>query len=136
MICLTIVQKLHLFFVLQRIYTLFSSSTKRWKILQDHIHNITLKSLSQTCWENRIESVKAVRFQTSQIRYALFELAKVSDDPKIKSETDGLATYELKNFEFLLGMNIWYDILFADNSISKNSQSKDMCISKKNNKKT
>jgi len=37
-------------------------------------------------------------------------------------------TYELENFEFLLGMTIWYDILFAVNSVSKNLQSKDMCI--------
>ena len=46
------------FGVLQRIYTLFSSSTKRWKILLDHIPSLTLKSMSQTCWESRIESVK------------------------------------------------------------------------------
>jgi len=52
----------YFFGVLQRIYALFSSSTKRWKILQDHIHNLTLKSLSQTRWENHIESVKVVRF--------------------------------------------------------------------------
>nr|KYP74814.1 hypothetical protein KK1_007507 [Cajanus cajan] len=37
-----------------------------------------------------------------------------------------LATYEMENFEFLLGMNIWYDILFAVNSVSKIMQSKDM----------
>jgi len=92
-----------------------------WKILQDHIHNLTLKSLSQTRWENRIKSVKA-------IRNALFELVEISDDRKIKSEVDSLATYELENFEFLLGMNIWYDILFVVNSVSKNLQSKDMCI--------
>jgi len=50
------------FRVLQRIYTLFSSSTKRWKFLQNHIHKLTLKSLSQTRWESWVESVKAVRF--------------------------------------------------------------------------
>jgi len=61
--------------------------------------------------------VKATRFQTLQIRDALFELAKVYDDPKIKSEADCLANYELKNFEFLLGMTIWYDILFAVNLV-------------------
>jgi len=98
------------------------------KILQDHIHKLTLKSLSQTRWEICIESAKVLRFQTSQIRDALFELAKVSDDPKIKSEANCLATYELENFEFCLGMNIWYEILFAVNSISKNLQSKDMRI--------
>ena len=116
------------FGVLQRVYTLFSSSTKRWKILQNHIHSLTLKSLSQTRWESRIESVKAVRFQTLQIRDALFELVEASDDPKLKSEVDCLENYELENFEFLLGMTIWYDILFAVNLVSKNLQSKDMCI--------
>nr|KYP50523.1 hypothetical protein KK1_027679 [Cajanus cajan] len=39
-----------------------------------------------------------------------------------------LATYEMNNFEFLLGMNIWYDILFAVNFVSKIMQSKDMHI--------
>jgi len=72
------------FGMLQRIYTLFSSSIKRWKILQNHIHNLTLKSLSQTRWESRVESVKVVRFQALQIRDALFELVETNDDPKIK----------------------------------------------------
>jgi len=62
------------FGMLQCIYTLFSSSTKKWKILQDHIHSLTLKSLSQTRWETCIESAKAIRFKTSQIRDYLFEL--------------------------------------------------------------
>ena len=63
------------FGVLQRVYTLFPSSNNWSKILQNHIHNLTLKSLSQTCWESCIESLKAVRFQTLQIRDVLFELA-------------------------------------------------------------
>ena len=100
----------------------------RWKILQNHIHSLTLKSLSQTLWKSRIESVKVVRFQTLQIRNVLFELAEASDYPKIKSEADCLANYELENFKFLLGMTIWYGILFAVNLVSKNLQSKDMCI--------
>jgi hypothetical protein len=114
------------FGVVQRIYTIFSSSPKRWKILLDHIPSLTLKSLSQTRWESRIESVKAIRFQTLEIRDALLKLAEVNDEAKIKSEAECLATYELGKFEFLLGMVIWYEILFAVNSVSKHFQSKNM----------
>ncbi|XP_075634220.1 uncharacterized protein LOC142606769 [Castanea sativa] len=116
------------FGVVQRIYTLFSSSTKRWKILQDNVTGLTLKPLSQTRWESRIESVKAIKFQILEIRDALLQLAETSEDPKTKSEADCLATYEIESFEFLLAMTIWYDILFAVNSVSKNLQSKDMHI--------
>jgi hypothetical protein len=50
------------FGIVQRIYTLFSSSTKRWKILLDNVPNLTLKPLSQTRWESRIERIKAIKF--------------------------------------------------------------------------
>ncbi|KAL2962667.1 hypothetical protein AAZX31_17G157300 [Glycine max] len=116
------------FGVLQRIYSLFASSTKRWKILQDNVSKFFVKSLSQTRWESRIESVKAIKFQAPKVRDALTELSKTCEDPKLKSEAMSLATHELEDFEFLLGMNIWYDILFAVNSVSKILQSKDMHI--------
>ena len=74
--------------------------------------------MSQTCWENHIESIKAIRYQASQIREALIELAETSDDYKTKSEAESLATNEFENFEFLLGMTIWYDILFAINVVT------------------
>jgi hypothetical protein len=116
------------FGIVQHIYTLFSSSTKRWKILLDNVPSLTLKPLSQTRWESRIESIKAIKIQTPQIREALLQLEKTSEDPKTKSEANCLATYEIESFEFLLSMTIWYDILFAVNTVSKNLQLKDMHI--------
>ena len=89
---------------------------------------LSLKQLSQTCWKSRIESVKAIKFQVLEIRVALLQLAKTSEDPKTKSELDCLATYEIESFEFLLAVTIWYDILFVVNSVSKNLQLKDMHI--------
>ena len=107
---------------------MFASSTKRSKILQDNVSKFSVKSLSQTRWESRIESVKAIKFQAPKVRDALTELSKNCEDPKLKSEAMSLATHELEDFEFLLGMNIWYDILFVVNSVSKILQSKDMHI--------
>ncbi|KAK4590412.1 hypothetical protein RGQ29_020818 [Quercus rubra] len=87
------------------------------KVLQDNVSSLTLKPLLQTRWESRIESVKAIKFQALEIRDTLLQLAKMSEDPKTKSEVDCLATYELESFEFLLGM-----------TICKNLQLKDMQI--------
>lgn len=111
------------FGVVQRIYVLFLGSTKRWKVLLDNVPNFTVKYLSNTRWESRIKSVKAIRYQAPQLRSALLELARTDDDAKTKSDAKSLVT-ALANFEFLLGMVICHDILFAVNMVSKKLQSK------------
>ncbi|KAL5577212.1 hypothetical protein UlMin_018911 [Ulmus minor] len=62
------VRAISFFGVLQRIYSLFASLSKRWKILKNNISSLTVKPLSQTRWESCIESVKAIRFQAPNIR--------------------------------------------------------------------
>ncbi|XBI69873.1 hypothetical protein VPH35_064499 [Triticum aestivum] len=117
------------FGIIQRIYTTFANSTKKWKILKGNIgEGLTLKSVSSTRWESRINSVKAIRFQISDIREALLQVADVDKDPKTSSEAKSLANNELGDFEFVVAIIIWYDILAAVNLISKDLQSKDMLI--------
>ncbi|XP_074310409.1 uncharacterized protein LOC141646409 [Silene latifolia] len=116
------------FGIVQRIYALFSGSSKRWKILRDNVPDFTLKFLSNTRWESRIKSVKAIRFQAPELRLALSLLYESRDsDAKSKSEAESLYN-ALGGFDFLLGMIIWYEILFVINKVSKKLQSKSMCI--------
>ncbi|XP_028091035.1 uncharacterized protein LOC114291179 [Camellia sinensis] len=90
---------------------------------------LTVKSLSQTRWESRIESVKPLRYHASKIRDALVDLYNNSTTDSIaKSEAKSLITHELETFEFLFSIVIWYNLLFHVNSVSKLLQSKDMGI--------
>ncbi|XP_070672535.1 uncharacterized protein [Malus domestica] len=116
------------FGTVQRIYSLFANSTKRWLILKENIKGLTLKSLSTTRWESRVASVKAIQSQPLQIKKALLQLAESDNDLVTRSAAKSLAAYDIGNFEFLLGMTIWYDILAAVNEVSKDLQSKDMLI--------
>jgi len=116
------------FGIVQRIYVLFAGSTKRWKFLLDHIDGLTVKSLCNTRWESRIKSVAAIRYQAPQLRAALLALSEDRDvEPKDRSDAKNLFEV-LGSFEFIFGMVIWHDVLFAINKVSKKLQSPSMCI--------
>jgi hypothetical protein len=55
-----------LFGTIQSFYTIFAASTERWKIITTHVTDFTLKPLSDTTWECRLQSVKPIRFQLGQ----------------------------------------------------------------------
>ncbi|CAN0912413.1 Zinc finger MYM-type protein 1 [Linum grandiflorum] len=116
------------FGVIQRIYTIYSNSNERWHILKENVKDLTLKPLSSTCWESHVESVKAIRFQILEVREGLLQVGDVDKDPKIRSEANSLAQNELGDFEFIVSLVIWYEILYAVNLVSKYLQSKDMLI--------
>ncbi|KAK9714019.1 hypothetical protein RND81_06G065900 [Saponaria officinalis] len=116
------------FGVIQRIYTIFANSTKRWNILKDNVSGFTLKPLSSTRWESRVDSVKAIRFQIIEIREALLQVGETDNDSKIRSEAKSLAINELGDFEFLVALVIWYEILFRVNFVSKQLQSESMVL--------
>ncbi|KAG2597559.1 hypothetical protein PVAP13_5KG132507 [Panicum virgatum] len=121
-------QAISFFGVIQRIYALFARSTKRWKVLLDNVPKLTVKPLSNTRWESRIKSVQPIRYQTPQIRSALQKVEEVcTDDPSAVSDAQALVG-TLENFEFIVGMVIWHDVLFSINMVSKKLQSKIVCM--------
>ncbi|XP_044432277.1 uncharacterized protein [Triticum aestivum] len=116
------------FGIIQRIYTIFANSTKKWHILKENITGLTPKSVSATRWESRVDSVKAIRLQCAEIREALLQVAETDNDIKTSSEAKGLANNELGEYEFIVAIVIWYEVLYAVNLVSKHLQAKDMLI--------
>ncbi|XBI00694.1 hypothetical protein VPH35_129649 [Triticum aestivum] len=116
------------FGIIQHIYTTFANSIKKWQILKNNITGLTPKSVSATRWESRVDSVKAIRLQCANIREALLQVSETDNDTKTSSEAKGLANNELGEYEFIVAIVIWYELLYAVNLVSKYLQAKDMLI--------
>ncbi|GJR84619.1 zinc finger MYM-type protein 1 [Tanacetum coccineum] len=59
---------------------------------------------------------------------ALLQVAESENDSLIQSQAKSLATNELGDFEFLVAIVIWLEILYAINLVNKKLQSNDMLI--------
>lgn len=68
--------------------------------------------------ESRVDSVRVVRPQLSNFRSALLEVAEKDNDAKIQSEVISLAKNELGDFEFLVSIVLWYQILYTLNLVN------------------
>ena len=88
---------------------------------------LTVKNLSETRWECRIDAVKAIRYQIGEVYDALIEVSEESNDSKAVSEAQSLA-HHIRNYSFLVMLVIWYDILVKVNTVSKVLQSPSMQI--------
>lgn len=116
----------NLFGILQRLYCLFSASTKRWEIIQRHL-NITLKPLCNTRWEAKIDAVKAVYTQFEEICNALEEFISASNDNTSVSEAESLLN-SLQEMPFILCLSVLFTILSKINSINKLFQAKTIVL--------
>ncbi|GKC00972.1 zinc finger MYM-type protein 1 [Tanacetum coccineum] len=77
------------FAIIQRIYTIFANSSKRWQILKDNVKGLTLKSLSTTRWESRVESKRVIRIKRH------FDEAFVEEDVILSAEESFKVNYFL-----------------------------------------
>ena len=88
---------------------------------------LSVKPLSETRWECRMDSVKAVRYQATGVCDALEELAECTDDAQGKSEAESLVS-QMRSYKFLVALVFWHSLLFQVNFVSKELQSDTMDI--------
>lgn len=107
------------FDTLQKLYVFFSASTHRWGILKGHISSLTLKPLSETRWEARIDAIRPLRYYIKDFNDALLHIADdTSFDRKTRYEAECLLR-KIVEFRFLCCLVIWHDILNEINILSK-----------------
>lgn len=117
--------------VLERMYTFFGHSVKRWAMLSEFASlsdpevgsNVTLKRLCPTRWSSRNDSLTALRFRYKDIMKALTKIILLS---KNKDECNEAAALKkmLGSFEFVVQIVVQKKIVETVNSVSKCLQSK------------
>lgn len=115
------VTSISFFGLLQRLYTLFSSSIHRWSILTKHVKNFTLKALSTTRWESRVEAIQAIRYQLLEIVEALTALKEYAMDKRDAEvvSTSGSICQGIQRWPFVVSTIVLYNVLFQINKARK-----------------
>jgi hypothetical protein len=112
------------FGVVQKIYVFVSASPCRSSVLKKHVTQLTVKPLSDSRRESRIDSIRPFRYQAGEIYDALFDKSQeMSYDPIARHEAELLESH-MKSFKFLCSTVIWYTILNNVNIGSKALQKK------------
>lgn len=110
---------INFFSLVQEFYNFCSASTKRWDVLKNHITHLTLKPLSETRWESRVNALRPLRYHIGEIYDALYEMSNdLQQDAFTKCKAESLAS-KIKDFRFLCLVVLWYDVLLKVNGPSK-----------------
>lgn len=116
------------FGIVQKLYKFCSSSTNRWDVISRHVKKFSLKSHSETRWESRLESLKPLRYEITNVRDALSEISENQDLENLaRFEASSLVSH-LEKFEFLVMLAVWYEILNRLNIVSKIAQGCDVDV--------
>lgn len=109
------------FCFIQKIYLIFSRSSKRWGLIKGKL-KLTIKSLSDTRWESRIETVKAILLHFDNVVECTENLKNQTEESDTLSDCDSVLN-EMLSIEFIISLHLWYEILSRVNIISKLWQS-------------
>ena len=119
------------FITIQALFSFFAGSTRRWRLLNCHVKNKTLKGLSGTRWSARIDAVSPLRSQTTEVCDALMEVYESQNELDLIPDSRGSAFELLEkicDFHFLVLLVIWHELLVLINHLSKMTQSVNLNI--------
>lgn len=117
-------QIVNFFLTVQNLYNYFSSSTQRWHILKNNIKSLTLKQVSETRWESRIDAIRPLIHEMGGIYDSLEEIGNDnSKDASMRLEAIALAK-KIQNFNFICSAFFWYELLLKINVVSEQLQNK------------
>ena len=114
------------FGTIQTIYSLFSSSPKRWAILVRNI-GASLHGQSHTRWTERIDSVRPFTTHLPGINLALNEILELNLTAKTKTEIFGVINY-VSSFKCVLMSAIWYTVLKSIDERNRVIEARDATI--------
>ncbi|KAK5641464.1 hypothetical protein RI129_010011 [Pyrocoelia pectoralis] len=102
----------------------FSASTYRWQILKKECLSLTVKPLSDTRWESRVDAVKVLKYNLGSINDALYNLFNDSSRDRNTRNLAKSLTSKIKSYKFVCSLFVWYNILSKLNVISKLMQNR------------
>lgn len=114
------------FGTIQTIYSIFSSSPKRWAILVRNI-GVSLHGQSHTRWTERIDSVRPFTTHLPGINLSLNELLELNLTAKAKTEIFGAINY-VSSYKCVLMSAIWYKVLKAIDERNRVIEARDATI--------
>ena len=122
-----------LFDVLEEIYVLFTSSTKRSASLNECIKHLKLnnalqlRNLYKTRWTARAESIRSVWHSSDAIAMSLEQLGEPSNDVKTKRLAAGLLT-KINLCDFILALMFGKNIMNKTQRLTEVLQSEELNI--------
>ena len=109
-------EAISLFGLVQQVYNYFSASTHQWQVISSHIEfGITVKPLSETRWESRIDALRPLRLQLGNVYDALIE---IYEDTSLTGASGNTSRNDAKALADAI-LSLWYPLLLGTTSFLK-----------------
>lgn len=114
------------FMFVHNLFTFFSASTHRWKILTNNLkmckNSVTVKRVCNTRWSARADAVLALKLGFTHIKQALTEICKPEEEKKGTIVEASSLLKKMDKYKTALMTVIWNTILQRLNATSKSLQ--------------